>query len=284
MDLRRSINGIKVFWKHNSRAILTTGSVILGVSAVVEAIRATSLAKDLIDEAEYDKFESLGCPEDESIDYRLTKGEIFKHTWKCYIWTTLLLSGSIACGIASHVESNKKLNAAAIAYGGLLETYNTYKENVEKVVKEKDLREINHRTVHDIVERDKEAMSDQIKDQMFKDNGEDILVLFRDAYSSKGASGYFKLTSEDVRKAELDFNKKLMDDGVATLNDWYDCLDIGHSEVGDYYGWRYDPNGPLFAVTIPDDFNISNDIRSVTCLGLGYTRYSRFFERPKSLY
>lgn len=283
MDLSRSMNTLKIFWKQNNRTILTYGSVVLTVSAVIEAIKATSLAKDIIDDAEYDKFEAMGCPEDNDIDYRLTKSEIFKTTWKCYIWTSLLLSGAVACGIASHMESNKRIKAASIAYGSLLETYNTYRDNVEKVVKEKDIRAINHGMAHDIVEKDKHYMSESVKDKLFNDDGESIKNLYRDAYSANIPGGYFKRTNDEILRAELDFNSKLARDGYATLNDWYDCLDIGHSETGDYYGWRYNENGPLFATTATDDFIVTKDTYNVICLGLGYSRYGKFMEYPKAI-
>jgi hypothetical protein len=284
MDLRKSVNMAKMLWKQNSRSILTIGSVVLTISSVVEAIHATSLAKDIIDDAEYEKFEELGCPEETNVDYKLTTSEIIKHTWKCYIWTILLLSGAVACGVVSHIQSNKRIEAATVAYGSLLETYNAYRDNVQKIVKDKDVRAINHAVVHDMVEQDKKLIPDQIQNSMFADSEENTLVLFRDAYSAKGIGGYFMRTSSDIMRAELEFNTKLMNDGVATLNDWYDCLDIGHSEIGDYYGWRYDDGGPLYSVTIPDDFNVTRDKRNVTCLGLGYNRYTTFYERPKPVY
>lgn len=282
MDLNRLINNTKRFFINNSGTILTISSISLGVLAVAEAIHATSRAKDIIDELEYEKFEDLGCPEDDT-DYHLSQSEVIKGVWKCYIWTGLLLSGSVVCGVAAHRTDNKKIQAASLAYGSLLETYNTYQEKMRWVLKDKDVRAINHEVMHDIVERDKAAMPEHIRDTIFAVS-DDTKVLFRDVYSAKTGSGYFKRSMEEVRRAEGKFNRILLDNGRATINDWYDCLDIGHSELGDYFGWDWADVGPLFAVGVPDDINIVEDVAVVSGLGLARDQYSKFFEMPKKLY
>ena len=167
MDLNSLFKAGKRFFIDNSGTILTVSSISLGALAVIEAIRATSKAKDIIDDVEYQKFEELGCPEDSDVDCRLTTSEKIRATWTCYIWTVLLLSGSAACGISAHITDNKKIQAASLAYGSLLETYNTYQDNVRKVLKEKEIRTINHGVMHDIVERDKAAMPEHVKNTIF---------------------------------------------------------------------------------------------------------------------
>lgn len=283
MDLNSLFKAGKRFFIDNSGTILTVSSISLGALAVIEAIRATSKAKDIIDDIEYQKFEELGCPEDSDVDCHLTTSEKIRATWTCYIWTVLLLSGSAVCGVSAHVTDNKKIQAASLAYGSLLETYNTYQDNVRKVLKEKEIRTINHGVMHDIVERDKAAMPEHVKNTIFAVT-DDTKVLFRDAYSSRNGGGYFKRTMEEVRRAEGRFNRILMDNGRATINDWYDCLDIGHSELGDYFGWEWAEVGPLFAVGVPDDINIVEDVAVVSGLGLARDQYSKFFEMPKKLY
>lgn len=284
INLNKPINTVRVLWKNHNRSILTAGSIVLAISAVVESISATSKAKDILDDAKYEKFEALGC--DERIDknaYALSTKEIIAKTWKCYIWTTMLLGGSIACSAVSHVESNKRIDEMAASYGALLSLYNTYKTSVQKTLKARDIREINHNVVHEIVEQDKATLPDHAKKQLFAVT-DDVNVLFRDIYSSNTGKCYFKKTMEEVRRAEGRFNRMLMDNGSATLNDWYDCLDIGHSDIGDFLGWRWDEVGPLFAVGIPDDIDIVEDVAVVTGLGLGRDQYTKFFEMPNKLY
>ena len=283
MGFDRSIRSLKVFWNHHGRTILSVGSCVLAASAVVEAIHATSNAKDIIDELKYQKFEAVGGIDTINADYSLTPKEVVSATWKCYIWTGLLLSGSIACSVASHVESNKRIEAAAVAYGSLLETYNSYRDNVRKIVKDKDFREINHGAARDMIERDISAIPPHIQKDIFKDSDESIEVLFRDDYSANIQGAYFKRTAEFVRRAELDFNRILKENGVASLNDWYDCLDLGHSDIGDYYGWDYNLDGPLFAIGVPENYCLAHDSVVVTALGLGKSSHTTYFETPRTI-
>lgn len=282
MGFLESFNNAKHYVFNNASSFLTGGSIVLTVLTVVEAVHATRKANDIIDELKYEKFEALGCPEDENINYDLTVKETVSSVWPCYIWTGLLLTCSIVCGVASHYNSNKKIQALTLAYGSTLELYNMYKDNVEKVVKDKDLRLINHGVVHDIVEKDKKVLPEHTKNILYGVT-DDTMILFRDLYSSKIGKGYFKRTAEDIRRAEGRFNRLLIENRYATLNDWYDCLDIGHSELGDTLGWRFEETGPLFATPIPDDFNIVEDVAVVTGLGLGKYQHSRFIESPKTI-
>lgn len=284
IDFNKPIRALRIFWKRNNRKILTIGSIMLGASAVVECGRATIKANKIVDELKYEKFESMGCPETGTADdYNLTTSEIIKNTWKCYIWTTILLSASITCGVVSHIESDKRIKEEALAYGALLQTYNSCRESLRKTLKNKELREVNHSIIHEMVERDKAEMPEYTKKQLFAIT-EDTNVLFRDIYSSNTGKCYFKKTMEEVRRAEGRFNRMMMDNGCATLNDWYDCLDIGHSDIGDFLGWRWSDVGPLFAVGVPDDIDIVEDVAVVTGLGLARDQYAKFFEMPNKLY
>lgn len=284
IDFNKLLNPVRIFWKQNNRTILRLGALALGVSAVVECGRATVKAKDILDDAKYMKFESLGCNTMlDKEDYALSTKEVISKTWKCYIWTTVLLSAAIACDVTANIESEKRIEELTLAYGAAVESYNAYKSSVAKTLKARDIREINHNMVHDIVEKDKAQMPEYTRKQLFAVT-DDTTVLFRDIYSSNTGKCYFKKTMEEVRRAEGRFNRMLMDNGSATLNDWYDCLDIGHSDIGDFLGWRWADVGPLFAVGVPDDIDIVEDVAVVTGLGLGRDQYTKFFEMPNKLY
>jgi hypothetical protein len=283
MNFTATMNAAKLFLRHHKSSILTGVGVVLTIAAVCETVRATSKAKDVIDELEYEKFEEMGAPEEPNVDFHLDKKEVLKGVWKCYIFTGLLTAGAVTCIICSHVNSNKTIGAMSMAYASLLETYNTYKDNVQRNLKEKDQQLIAHSIAHDIVEKDKQVMPEKMKEELFNNDGNDIKNLYRDAYSSNIVGTYFKKTSDEILRAENEFNAKLSRDGYASLNDWYDCLDLGHSEIGDYFGWRYDPHGPLFATTITDDYVVTRDKYNVICLGLSYSRYGKYVEKPREL-
>lgn len=275
MSFTATMNAAKIFLRHNKSLILTAAGVVLTIAAVCETVRATSKAKNIIDDVEYEKFEALGCPEDEKIDYHLTKTEVIKSVWKCYILTALLTSGAVTCVICSHVNSNKTISAMSMAYASLLETYNSCKDNIKKNLTQKEQRNITHGMVHDIIEEDKKANPNPSPKLIINS---DSAILFRDAYSSKG-TGYFKLSMDEARKAVAKFNKWMMDNDQATLNDWYDFLGLGHSELGDYLFWKWE-NGPLYLRAIPDDIDVDEDNEVVTVLGLTTDESCTFFSCP----
>lgn len=274
MGFTTFITSAGLFLRHNKCLILTAAGVGLTVGAVFEAVRSTNKAKDIIDELEYEKFEEAGAPEEPNVDCRLSRSEVLKGVWKCYIFTALLTSGAVACIICAHVNSNKAISAMSMAYASLLETYNSCKDNIQKNLTEKEQRSITHGMVHDIVEKDKNDKSD-IPKIVVSNNAS---ILFRDAYSSKG-TGYFRMPMDDARKAVAKFNKWMMDNDSASLNDWYDFLGLGHSELGDCLFWKWE-SGPLYLKAIPDDIDVDEDNEVVTVLGLVHDESCAFFSLP----
>lgn len=91
-------------------------------------------------------------------------------------------------------------------------------------------------------------------------------ILFEDIYSSKG-SKIFKCTYDDIEMAAIKFNALLIDNkGHATLNDWYDCLGIENSSIGDQLEFVTVDNKPIqvyMNITLTDNNGI------VCCVGLG---------------
>ncbi len=277
MGFSTFMNTTRVFLRTHKRGILIGAGVVLTLAAVCEAVRATSKAKDIIDECEYEKFESLGMPEEGSEDFHLTKSETLRAVWKCYILTVLLTGGAVTCMISSHIASNRTIGAMSAAYASLLETYNVYRDNVRKVVTNSENQRITHGTVHDIVASDKELVPEKLKSSLIISDGTEIL--FRDAYSAKG-TGYFKMTMNDARKAVAKFNKWLMDNDRATLNDWYDFLGLGHSDLGDCLWWSWAEDGPLYLRAIPDDVDTDDDDLIITALGLASDEGASWFALP----
>lgn len=282
MSFRPIIQTIKIFLINNKTTILTASACALTISAMAETVRATSKAKDIIDELEYQKFEAAGAPEEPNIDCRLNKKEIVQNTWKCYIWAFLLMSGAITCCVCSHVSSTKKLSAMTMAYASLLETYNTYQDNVRKHISQKDVRTIEHGVVHDIIQEDNTILTNKgTPPKIVVSN--DATVYFRDAYSAKG-TGAFKMSMNDARIAVSRLNKYMTECDCATLNDWYDFLGLGHSEIGDTLGWRWMEDGPLYLRIIPDDVDSYSDDAVVCMIGLASDENCSYFLMPKPIY
>lgn len=205
----------------------------MAVAAVVASAKATPKALDLLEEARIQKLEVLdsSTPDDvvlEDEDYELTKVEKVKATWKPYLPTILLTSGSGACLIASRYISIKQLTAIGVAYKLTENEFDTYKNKVKDILGEKKHEDV----------QNKIALENIQKNPMDETNVTDTKkgdTLFYDSYSGR----YFLSDIEVVRKIVNDLNYRLLTGGDALiyLNDLYYELGVGECKLGDLLAW-----------------------------------------------
>lgn len=200
---------IQQFIKRNSATILTcvggAGVIITSVMAVKE----TPKALRLIEEAEKEKGESL------------TKLEVVKAAAPVYIPAIATGAATIACIFGANALNKRHQAALMSAYALLDSSYKDYKNKVKDLYGE---------------EADQKVRADIAKDK-FKDDElyreDDGKKLFYDEYSNQ----YFRATNETVLRAEYEINRILAEDCYATLNEYYDLLDIPKVNYGEYVGW-----------------------------------------------
>lgn len=200
---------IQQFIKRNSATILTcvggAGVIITSVMAVKE----TPKAMRLIEEAEKEKGESL------------TKLEVVKATAPVYIPAIATGAATIACIFGANALNKRHQAALMSAYALLDSSYKDYKNKVKDLYGE---------------EADQKVRADVAKDK-FKDDElyheDDGKQLFYDEYSNR----YFRATNETVLRAEYEINRILAEDCYATLNEYYDLLDVPKVGYGEYVGW-----------------------------------------------
>ena len=51
---------------------------------------------------------------------------------------------------------------------------------------------------------------------------------------------YFKSDIEQIKKAVNELNKTMLRDMYVSLNEFYDELDLAHTDMGDQIGWKVD--------------------------------------------
>ena len=112
MSIRKPIGVlVKSLDKNAPKILLFCG--IVGIPAtVVSAVRETPKALKLIEEEKRKRF----LDDSYSDSKELSKVDIIKTTWKCYIPTTILGSVSIACIIASSSINAKRYAALGSLY------------------------------------------------------------------------------------------------------------------------------------------------------------------------
>lgn len=196
---------------------ILTGIGVAGmITTTVLAVRATPKALRLIEEKK----------KEAQVD-KLTPVEVVKTTWKCYIPATIAGVTSAACLIGSCSVSTSRNATLAAAYKLSETALLEYQNKVVETIGEKQEKVVREKLDKDKVEKNPVSKSEVIVTK--KGN-----TLCMDGYSKR----YFESDIEEVAKAINRLNAALVRDGDVCLNDFYDELNMEHSEVGDNVGWN----------------------------------------------
>ena len=154
------------------------------------------------------------------INGKMTFKEKVKKTWKYYIPSFTIATGTILCIIYSdHITQKQKatlLAALATAHNN----YNSLRNSIDEVCDDETKQKIyNNITKSKISREDYEDRTDE--------------KIFYEEYGSK----MFQMTIEDLLRAEYAFNKQLSIVGMASLNDFYDFLGLPKTDYGERVGW-----------------------------------------------
>ena len=195
-----------LFKRHGSTILTCMGGIGVIVTSIAVA-KATPKALKIIEEVEQEKLEDL------------TNLEKVKVAGPSYIPAALIGLGTITCIFGANILNKRQQAALASVYAFLDNSYKEYINKVEELYGE----DANAQVVEEIAK-------DKYEEDDFEfDDGE----LFYDTFSRR----YFESTTEDVLRAEYEFNKKLALHGGAFLNDFYDLLGIQRIDAGDTLGW-----------------------------------------------
>ena len=214
--------------KKNSPHILTAVGIGGMLSATVMAVKATPKAMQLI-EAEKAKRE----------EENLKPVEVVKVAWKPYIPAAVTTVVSIGCLVGANTVHAKRTAALATAYKISETALKEYKEAAVEVVGEETAKEIKEKMVEKRFEKVEEK---DIKKGSCSANpmpGGD--VLFHDILFDQ----YFYSDELTVREAVLSINEEMFGGQYASLNDFYDRLNIDRIEIGEQVGWNISRDGKL---------------------------------------
>ena len=217
-NLSNFFSSVSNFTSKHAPEILT-GLGIVGMTATtVLAVQATPKALRILEERKKE-------------EPNISKIEIVKSCWKCYVPAVVSGIVSTACLIGASSVSARRYVALTTAYK-LSETALTeYRDKVVETIGEKKEQNIRDKVASDIVKKTPVSNSEVF----ITSNGESLCF---DPMSSR----YFTSSIEKIRKAVNEINRQMLQHicGSASLNDFYDELDIPHTEVGDILGWNTD--------------------------------------------
>lgn len=210
MNVDKVIRDSKIFLKRHSSTILTCVGAAGVIVTSVLAVKATPKALALLEEAKAEKEEEL------------TKLEIIEVAGPAYIPAILTGAATITCIFGANVL-NKQQQASLMSAYALLE--NSYKEYQSKA-KELYGKDADERIKQEIVRG------------MYKTKtpSNDDKQLFFDFFTME----FFESTIEEVMAAEEAFNRILVTNNYASLNEYCDVLGIPRAEYGFELGWSSD--------------------------------------------
>ena len=166
---------------------------------------------------------------------------------KLYAPTIIFGAGAIACTLASHKILTKR-NAALAATAALLKKeWDEYRSRVVRDLGTEMDRHFLYDTVENVVEKtvtdEKTGKEKKVKEKVqTPTKGSVYSRIFDEAnkyYSKDGAASYLK-----IRSQLLDFNRHIVRDGYAFLNNGYGKMGFPITIAGQQAGWVYDPNRP----------------------------------------
>ena len=203
--------------RKNAPTILTVAGGVGVVATTVSAIRATPKAVELLEAAKESKGEEL------------TKFEKFKMVAPLYIPTVIYAGTTILCIFGANMLNKRHQASLVSAYALLDNSYKEYKKKVIEIHGEDGEQLLMESIVEDKYEEEKpETKTDEL--------------LFYDKFSGR----FFHSTMNDVLAAFYQINRHVNTHYNATVNDFYDYLEVPHMDGGDVLGWSVGMNSEAY--------------------------------------
>ena len=217
----------KVFLKKNVSTILTCIGGVGVVTSTVMAAKATPKALRRLEQAEEVKGGDL------------TNLEKIQVAGPAYIPTILVCTSTLVCVFGANILNKRQQAALVSAYAFLDNTYKDYKKKANELYGEEA---DNH--IREELSKDKYEESD-----IPEDDGQQ---LFFDEFSGR----FFRSTLEKVQRAEYRLNRDLVMRDWATINEFYELIDLPPVDGGDNIGWSTCMNEQAYWQTWVDFSNL----------------------------
>ena len=169
------------------------------------------------------------------------KEKILLYT-KHYAPAAIMLGASIFCIFSGNHISKKRIIQLTGALAASTVSLNEYKDKVTEVVGKKKAQEIKDELVQDKVLNNPSTEANTFIPNM---GNQPDLSLWYDTTSDR----YFYSNIDYIRKAEIEAQRMLEENGYVSMNDVYAILGIRSIPLGDDCGWSKDMNGSVILET-----------------------------------
>lgn len=228
------LSNSKLFMKRNGSTILTCVGGAGVVATSVMAVKATPKALLLLEKAEEEKGEDL------------SKFEKVVVAGPAYIPSVLVGVSTIACIFGANVLNKRQQASLMSAYAMLDSSYKEYKNKVK-----------------DIFGDEEEKVIEGIAQDKYEEDGiskDDDSLLFYDEFSGR----FFNSTMDKVKQAQYEINRDLALQDSATINDFYEYLDVPKIDSGDEIGWSSGMNFDYYWQSWIDFSNLKTQMEDGT--------------------
>ncbi len=248
MNIAQISKSAQIALKRNSPAVLTGLAIAGTITTVYLTARAAyRIGKDV--NAQH--YEALLDGEMPEPDIHTVK-HIAKTYWIEFIPPFVATICTIGCVVAGHQASARKVAAMSAAYSLSEKAFSEYKEKVvEQIGKNKELK------VREAVAQDQVTANPPTHSEIVVTPQQEQICY--EAFSGR----YFSTTVEKLRKAENEFNSKLISDMSGSLNEFWDLIGLRPTSVGEELGWTANRLMQLHITTTLAEDN-------TPCLHLGY--------------
>lgn len=259
MPISDVAKNIEKFAIENSPAILTGVAVTGVITTAVFAGQASFKAARLISEAEQEVI-------DESDDPVKVRGELenkekFELVWTLYIPAAGAALTTVMAIVAVNQIGSRRTAAVAAAYSVTEKAFSEYREKVTE-----KLGERKEQNVRDEIAQDRVAANPPSQRQLVMIGETEVLCY--DQFSGR----YFNSTMENIKQGQNEVNFQIINEGYASLNDFYDAIGIDHLNVGDEFGWSTDKKLDLHISTV-----LSTDQRPCIAVDFHITPFKDYY-------
>lgn len=217
---------IPVIWKRASKAAADNAPTILTAIGVTGALTTAILAsKASFKAAEIISEEQSAHDEVSRPDLFTLKGQA-KLVWPQYIPAAVSAALTVSAIVCSNRISTKRAAALASAYTVSQEIFERYKDKVAETLGKDKEQKVRDEVAKDVV------LQNPPPAMLVVSGSKDCWV--HDEYTDR----WFKSSHEALERAAIDINYQIVNEGSATLSDFWKLLGVTHAAVYDAIGWN----------------------------------------------
>lgn len=223
MKIPSVIKQIQKFVENNGPVILTAAGIAgVGVTGYL-CVKAGKLSEiELQTQAELEK---------RPAGFVYTYPEEIKRTWKLYVPAVVAGLGTAGCMFMATKINLQRLTTLGAVYALSDGNFKEYKAKVEEKLGKKDATALRDSINQDKVDKNPPPESIVV----MPDSGKQLCM---ESWTGR----YFLSNIEEIKAAQNRLNYFLVQEGTASLNEFYEYLGLPKTSISENIGWQVSPN------------------------------------------